>query len=128
MFTSVAFIPLVSNIFFKSRFGVKVGPPFFPTPSAVTVATEPTVCTIAIFNAHLDDPPNETTVHMLALTNGIGCFSLGIQNAPLLSKDIGIPPLSSTNCWLSRLNQRLYHSSASPLRCFSHISKASGFL
>ena len=70
-------------------------PALVTTASVVSVTVKPSVRCIAILYASLDDPPNETTVTMLVWAN-----SFAIQNAPLLSNDIGTPPGSSTNWWL----------------------------
>lgn len=64
-------------------------------PKVVKVTTEPTVCAIAIDEAHFDDVTNETTVTML-----IRPLTL-IQNLPPASKDIGNESQFSRNCWLS---------------------------
>jgi hypothetical protein len=66
---------------------MKFVPPFVILPTFVNVTVEPTVCAIAIFNAHLDDSSNETTVTMLILSFALLAI---VQNLPPPSNDIGI--------------------------------------
>ena len=66
---------------------MKFVPPFVTLPTLVNVTIEPAVRAIAIFNAHLDDLPNETTVTMLIFSFALLAI---IQNLPPLSNDIGI--------------------------------------
>lgn len=85
--TSVTFCPLLSNIRLKAGLGVKFVPSLVTLPKVINVTIEPTVCAIAIFDAHLDDFSNETTVTMFvrSLT-----FLRLIQNRPPSSNDIGM--------------------------------------
>ena len=66
---------------------MKFVPPLVALPTLVNVTIEPAVRAIAIFKAHLDDLPNETTVTMFvrSLT-----FLRLIQNRPPSSNDIGM--------------------------------------
>ena len=97
---------------------MKFIPPFVTLPTFVNVTVEPAVRAIAILHAYLDDCPNEATVTMLILSFALLAI---IQNLPPPSNDIGNESWFSTNCWLSFKYQSEYQSSASPLRCFSHI-------
>ena len=65
---------------------MKFVPSFVTFPKVVNVTVEPTVCAIAILEAHLDDVPNETTVAMFI--DSLTFFFL-IQN---LSRQLVVEP------------------------------------
>jgi len=66
---------------------MKFIPSLVALPTLVNVTIEPAVRAIAIFNTHLDDSPNETTVTMFIFSFALLPI---IQNLPPLSNDIGI--------------------------------------